>query len=87
MLAEHQAQLLALLYELSFPLSKKEQQILSRGRNSASATRNRRNAAVYQDATALEALVGYLYVSDRKRCEELLNWIYAHLDRVDYDES
>ena len=72
---------------MSFPLSKKEQQILARGRNSASATRSRRNAAVYQDATALEALVGYLYISDRRRCEELLNWIYAHLDRVDYDGS
>lgn len=82
--AEHQAKLLALLYESSFVLSSKEEQILLRGRNSASSTRNRKNdAAVYQDATALEALIGYLYISDRTRCEEFLNWIYAHLDQVD----
>lgn len=81
--AEHQAKLLAMLQESSFELTSKEEQILLRGRNSASATRNRKNAVVYQDATALEALIGYLYISDRTRCELLLNWIYAHLDQVD----
>ena len=82
-IAEHQAKLLAMLHDSSFYLSAKEKQILLRGRNSASATRNRKNAVVYQDATALEALLGYVYLSDRKRCEDLLNWIYAHLDQVD----
>ena len=82
--AEHQAKLLALLYESPlFQLTPKEEQILLRGRNSASSTRSRQNAAAYQDATSLEALIGYLYLSDRLRCEELMNWIYAHLDQVD----
>jgi ribonuclease-3 family protein len=82
--AEHQAKLLALLYESClFQLTPKEEQILLRGRNSASSTRSRQNAATYQDATALEALIGYLYLSDRMRCQELMNWIYAHLDQVD----
>jgi ribonuclease-3 family protein len=82
--AEHQAKLLALLYESRlFQLTPKEEQILLRGRNSASSTRSRQNAATYQDATALEALIGYLYLSDRMRCQELMNWIYAHLDQVD----
>lgn len=77
-----------MLYTSStFSLSKKEEQILVRGRNSASSGRPRKNAVAYQDATALEALIGFLYISDRTRCEELLNWIYAHLDRVEYDES
>ena len=65
-IAEHQAKLFATLHDSSFYLSAKEKQIFLRGRNLASATRNRKNAAVSQDATALEALIGYLHLSDRK---------------------
>lgn len=76
--AEHQSKLLALLLE-TFPLTKKEESIITRGRNTASSTRSRQNPKAYQDATALEALIGYLYISDRTRCEELLNWLHIHL--------
>jgi ribonuclease-3 family protein len=65
-----------------FDVTLREQQVLSRGRNSVSGSKNRRNPAAYQDATALEALVGYLYITDSRRCEELLNWINNNLDRV-----
>jgi ribonuclease-3 family protein len=65
-----------------FPFTPREQQVLSRGRNSVSGSRNRRNPAAYQDSTALEAIVGYLYITDSKRCEELLNWIHNNLERA-----
>ena len=79
--AENQSKLLALLLE-TFPLTKKEEQIISRGRNAAGATRSRQNPKAYQDATALEAVIGYLYLSDRKRLEELLNWMHVYLDHL-----
>jgi ribonuclease-3 family protein len=65
-----------------FPFTPKEQQVLSRGRNSVSGSGNRRDPAAYQDATALEAVVGFLYITDSKRCEEVLNWIHNNLERV-----
>lgn len=52
--------------------------VLSRGRNAVS--RNRRNPAAYQDATALEALIGYLYITDRSRCTDILAWIRAAIE-------
>jgi len=78
--AEYQARLLAKL-RIDFALTDKEQQVLSRGRNAVSGgTRNRRDPAAYQDATALEALIGYLYITDSKRCEEILHWLDKNLD-------
>ena len=78
--AEYQARLLAKLRE-GFVFTDKEQQVLSRGRNAVSGgTRNRRDPAAYQDATALEALIGYLYITDSKRCEEVLQWLDNNLD-------
>lgn len=80
-LAEFQSALLRHLKE-NFELTEKENQILNRGRNSVSKS-NRRNPAAYQDATALEALIGYLYIIDTQRCSRLLNWIRDHLDEVE----
>ena len=80
--AEHQSELLTRLRE-DFDLTEKEAQILSRGRNSVSGSRNnRRNPAAYQDSTAFEALVGYLYITDTQRCAELMNWINNNIDTV-----
>lgn len=73
--------MLALMKE-EFPFTSKEQQVLSRGRNSVSGSGNRRDPAAYQDATALEAVVGFLYITDPKRCEEVFNWIHKNLERV-----
>jgi ribonuclease-3 family protein len=72
-IAEFQATLLKSLKE-SFELNDKEHQILNRGRNSVSKS-NRRDPAAYQDATALEALIGYLYITNTPRCSQLLGWI------------
>lgn len=76
--AEFQSTLLKCLKE-SFQLTEKEHQILNRGRNSVSKS-NRRDPAAYQDATALEALIGYLYITDTKRCSQLLGWIQDTID-------
>jgi ribonuclease-3 family protein len=68
-----------------FPFTPRENTVLSRGRNSVSGSRNRRDQAAYQDATALEAIVGFLYITDSKRCEEMLNWIHKNLERASLD--
>jgi ribonuclease III family protein len=78
--AEHQSQLLQKLrLDGAFILTSKEEQILTRGRNAASQrNHNRRDPGIYQEATALEALVGYLYINDPTgRCAELFDWIEA----------
>lgn len=77
--AEHQSYLLRQL-KASFPLSEKENQVLMRGRNSVTRSKNRRNPAAYQDSTALEALVGYIYITDKDRCQELLEWFETVVD-------
>ena len=67
---------------VAFVLTDQEARVMNRGRNAATKTNHRKaNPAAYQNATALEALVGYLYISDRSRCTQLLQWIDDQLDR------
>lgn len=77
--AEHQSQLLEKLKQ-DFVLTEKELQVLMRGRNAVTRSKNRRDPAAYQDSTSFEALVGYLYISDKERCTDLLNWLDANVD-------
>ena len=78
--AENQAQLLRSIKE-EFQLSQKELQIVARGRNAVTRSRNnRRDPGTYSDSTAFEALIGYLFIDDKERCEELLLWIAARLE-------
>ena len=77
--AEHQSHLLRQLKE-SFPLSEKENEVLMRGRNAVTRSKNRRNPAAYQDSTAFEALIGYIYITDKARCQELLAWLENVVD-------
>jgi 23S rRNA maturation mini-RNase III len=92
-LAEHQSQLLSKLRQgtennnnnNSFILSIKEVQILNRGRNAVTNRKNtnhRHHPNIYQDSTAFEALIGYLYISDMHRCMQLLHWIDTNIDIV-----
>jgi hypothetical protein len=81
-IAEHQANLLEQL-KSSFPLTDKEKQILSRGRNAVTKSKNRRNPAAYQDSTAFEAYIGYLYISDQSRCAEVFKWLDEKVDMVE----
>jgi ribonuclease-3 family protein len=79
--AETQAGLLAKMTE-SFSLTNRECHILMRGRN-AGGKRSGSRGTIYQDATALEALIGYTYITDPTRCSEILQWIQHKLDETD----
>jgi ribonuclease III family protein len=70
--AEAQAHFLQILLP---QLTPNEQEIQRQGRNAATGGPKRLSAAIYQQATALEALLGYLYLSDRARLQELLNYL------------
>jgi ribonuclease III family protein len=68
--AESQA---AYLQSLLPHLTGAELEILKRGRNAASKGPKRLSPEIYQQATSLETLLGYLYLSDRTRLMELLS--------------
>ncbi len=54
-------------------LNEGEREIVRRGRNAASKRPRRVEPDVYQQATGLEALLGYLYLSDLQRLVQLLD--------------
>ena len=86
---------------VSFELTEKERGIISRGRNAGSPSGGRRSRGpkrlyqnqgdggngptAYQDSTALEALVGYTYLTDQERCSEILNFLSQELNGMDND--
>jgi ribonuclease III family protein len=61
------------LQTLAPHLTESERDVLKRGRNAASGRPRRLDPAIYQQATSLEALVGYLYLTDPQRLGELLS--------------
>lgn len=67
--AESQAQH---LQSLQPHLTHAELEILKRGRNAASKGPKRLNPEIYQQATSLETLLGYLYLADSQRLMVLL---------------
>lgn len=69
--AETQA---AFLQRLLPHLSDAEKVILRQGRNAASGRPKRLDLITYQQATALETLLGYLYLHDWQRLNEVLNY-------------
>jgi ribonuclease-3 family protein len=71
--AESQANMLRSLKPY---LTAPELEILRRGRNAATGTPRRLSPKIYQQATSLETLLGYLYLTDPERLTQLL----AHLD-------
>ena len=71
--AESQARILR---SLEPHLSDPELDILRRGRNASTGTPRRLDPKIYQQATSLETLIGYLYLSDPQRLTQLL----GHLD-------
>jgi ribonuclease-3 family protein len=56
-------------------LSPEEHAILKRGRNAAAKGPKRINPEIYQQATSLETLIGYLYLADPQRLTTLLSMI------------
>ncbi|MGV2827082.1 Mini-ribonuclease 3 [Myxosarcina sp. GI1(2024)] len=67
--AEAQAAQLELLQPY---LTAAEREILRRGRNACGGKPRRLSPQLYQQATSLETLIGYLYLTDLQRLEELL---------------
>jgi ribonuclease-3 family protein len=67
--AETQAQHLR---SLAPHLTSTELEILRRGRNAATGRPKRLDPEIYQQATSLETLIGYLYLTDPQRLTHLL---------------
>lgn len=67
--AERQAQH---LQSLQLHLTSEELEVVRRGRNAASKRSKRADPNIYQQATGLEALLGYLYIKDAQRLTQLL---------------
>jgi ribonuclease-3 family protein len=59
-------------------LTKSELEILRRGRNAATGSSRRLDPKIYQQATSLETLMGYLYLTNPQRLTQLL--AYLELD-------
>ncbi|MEA5502177.1 ribonuclease III domain-containing protein [Halotia wernerae UHCC 0503] len=60
-------------------LTKTELEIVRRGRNAATKRPKRVEPDIYQQATSLETLIGYLYLTDSQRLTELLQQL--HLEK------
>jgi ribonuclease-3 family protein len=60
------------LRSLTPHLRDNELEIVRRGRNAAAGRPRRLNPEIYQQATSLETLIGYLYITDYQRLTELL---------------
>jgi ribonuclease III family protein len=74
--AETQAQQLLMLIP---HLSETELEIVRRGRNATTGRPKRVASVTYQQATSLETLIGYLYLTDEPRLTELLQKL--HLEK------
>ena len=75
--AEAQA---AHLESISSCLTPQEQEILRRGRNAATHKPKRVSAKIYQQASSLETLIGYLYLTNSDRLQELLQKLTISTD-------
>lgn len=69
--AEGQAKFLKNLIEQDF-LSEEEIDIVKRGRNAHSHKSKSTDIITYKTSTGFEALIGYLYLNDRSRLEEIM---------------
>ncbi|MCC5656954.1 ribonuclease III [Nostoc sp. XA010] len=58
-------------------LTDTELEIVRRGRNAATGRPKRLNPEIYQQATSLETLIGYLYLTDYQRLTELLQMLHV----------
>jgi len=59
-------------------LDDEEQNIIRRGRNAATGKPKRVSLDIYRRATGFEALIGYLYLTNGPRLEELLSYLPLH---------
>ncbi|MDD3149976.1 MAG: ribonuclease III domain-containing protein [Candidatus Gastranaerophilales bacterium] len=64
-----------LLNEIENFLTEEEKEIIRRARNLSVTTARRTNQKLHRLSTAFEALIGYLYLSDKKRLEQIFEKI------------
>jgi ribonuclease-3 family protein len=62
-----------------------EKDLLRRGRNAGGKSPRNLNPAIYQQATALETLIGYLYLTNTQRLQEILHHMQAYLRQEQED--
>lgn len=68
-------------------LTDAEQEILRWGRNAASNRSKRVDPKTYQQATSLETLIGYLYITDPRRLFQLLDQLNSALEATPNHEA
>jgi len=73
--AEQQAKLLEKL-----DLTDLESDLVRRGRNAAGSAPRKVDPSIYQKATGFEALIGYLYLTDRDRLDQIFIQILNHIE-------
>jgi ribonuclease-3 family protein len=66
-------------------LSEKEQDIVRRARNLKATNYRKTEQATYRKSTAIEALLGYLYLCDLERLKNLLNTSSEELEPGNVD--
>ncbi len=69
--ATAQAEILEKLMEKNF-LKEEEMDVVKRGRNAHSHTSKSTDIVTYKKATGLETLIGFLYLNDRNRLDEIM---------------
>ena len=75
--AKNQAELLTDMIDNNY-LTDEEIDIVYRARNHKSHTSKNTDIITYKYATGLEALIGYLYFSDKKdRIDDIMNYIFT----------
>lgn len=42
---------------------------------------------VYQDSTAMEALIGFIYLTNKDRCVDIMKFLAEELDKIDDEEG
>jgi 23S rRNA maturation mini-RNase III len=55
--------------------------------NNNNSNTGQQGPGAYQDSTALEALLGYLYLTDGERCSEVLDFFCDILDIMDEEDG
>ncbi|WP_271253390.1 Mini-ribonuclease 3 [Pseudanabaena sp. Chao 1811] len=73
--AEQQAKLLEKL-----DLTEFESDLVRRGRNAAGSVPRKVDPSIYQKATGFEVLIGYLYLTDRDRLDQIFTQLLSHID-------
>ena len=77
--ASKQAEILNLIIE---NLNPEEKEIQKRGRNLKITVNKKNNPLIHSLATSFEVVLGYLYLTDKKRFEEILDLIKNNLDEL-----